>query len=166
MKIAKIILVITIISLLSSICFASLRVVKKNPVTKKLRYAVGDDYIASFISSKKNVNYPLINKKLTEHFSQEIKRDVTGSIWENTKEKGELILEIVKNDKIYQGEIRISIEAFSAQDGKFYYRIGELHHVLETVLGYKFKFTNIRATGGNNLKKMEFKDDDFIIFEP
>ena len=161
----KIILAVaTTIAFLSSTCFAGIGMSEKLPITKKLRYVANNTYVASFISPR-SVNYSLINKRLVKHFSQEIEKNVDGSIRENTKEEGELILEIIKEDGTYQGEVRIGINAFT-RDGKFIYRVGELHHALETALGFKFKFSNIRTSSGKNLKKMDCKDNDFIVFEP
>ena len=134
--------------------------------TKKIRFTVDQtsDYVASFISGIRGLNYKNIQTTLSKHFSQQMEQKVSGSIWENTKEDFEIMFPIYDMKNKYIGSVRVG-NKFFINDGNFFYHIGELMDSLEKALGFNVQIIGVREKGDNSRQEIISSGDDFMILK-
>ena len=158
---------ITLLTLLfilfSSNCFAQLKISNSATPKNKLRFTSNGEYVASFICNQK-IDYKKMNKILSDHFSAETEKNVTGLIWENCKEDSEVMIQIYNLKNKYVGDIRISTNNF-VNNGEFIYRIGELQGALQRGLGFNIVLSGFRKKGDNSRQSITMEGDDFVILK-
>jgi len=149
----------------SAIAGTNLKITTYSTPEKELRFTTTKgEYIASFQTVLKRVNYVRIKNVLKEHFSKEIGHVVEGSIWENTKEKtDEIMFYLYDTNNNYIGMIKISTAFFRAND-TFIYKLSELQSAIEEGFGEKLIIQSIRERGNNSLPKYKVNNGRLLYF--